>query len=262
MHRWRGVRFLCYHSVCPPDELREIEQLTPAMSVDGFRRHLQLMREAGYRVISMERALELVVSGDAERGQYVCLTFDDGRLDNFVHVWPMVRDAGYSAHFFVSSALVGETVHHQVGATAIVERYMDAEMIRQIVREGGSIGSHADHHVDLTTLDEDTLRRELGESRRLLEELTRGPIQTHAYPWAVYDRTVLAATRAAGYGFAFGATAGGTVKQLGPSDRARLTIPRNTMRGGPDAEENYVVMRGGLDFTRTYSDLKMRWTHR
>jgi len=259
-HRWRGVRFLCYHSVGRPEELPDLARRTPVLSVDGFRRHLEIMRESGYRVVSMGRALELLTTGEAEHGQYVCLTFDDGRRDNFVNAWPLLRAAGYSAHFFVSSALIGATVRHRLGGAELIERYMDADMLRAILREGGSVGSHAHHHVDLTTLDEGTLRTELRESRRLLEEITGGPIRTHAYPWAVYDRRVLAATRDAGYRYAFTSGAGGTVKVLDGGD-ASLTIPRNSLRTGADAEENYVVMRGGLDFTRPYSALKMRWKY-
>jgi peptidoglycan/xylan/chitin deacetylase (PgdA/CDA1 family) len=256
------VRFLCYHSVGQPAELPDLERRTPSISVDGLRRHLELVREAGYRVVSMDRALDLVASGEAEAGQYVCLTFDDGRRDNFVNAWPLLRAAGHSAHFFVSSALIGATVNHHLGDAELVERYMDADMLRTIVREGGSIGSHAHRHVNLTTLDEATLRDELRESRRRLEEVTGAPIHTHAYPWAVYDRRVLAATRDAGYRYAFGASAGGTVKALDGGGRARLTIPRNSLQSGADAQENYAMLRGGLDFTLPYSILKMRWKYR
>lgn len=251
-HRWRGVRFLCYHSVCQPDELPALARRTGVISVDGFRRHLETMRALGYRVISMERALQLLETGDAGNGQYVCLTFDDGRRDNFVNAWPVLREAGHSAHFFVSSALMGETGDG--------DRYMDRDMLRAIVREGGSIGSHAHHHVNLTTLEERSLRTELRESRRLLEELTGGSIHTHAYPWAVYDRDVLAATRAAGYRYAFAGGVGGTVKVL--DDSAMLAIPRNTIRSGPDREENYVTLCGGMDVFAPYSTLKLKWRYR
>jgi peptidoglycan/xylan/chitin deacetylase (PgdA/CDA1 family) len=261
-HRWRGVRFLCYHSVGRPEELPELERRTPAISVDGFRRHLEFLRDASYQVVSMDRALDLLAGGAAEHGQYICLTFDDGRRDNFVNAWPLLRAAGLSAHFFVSSSLIGATVHHRLADGELVDRYMDADMLRTIVREGGSIGSHAHGHVDLTRLDAAALRSELRESRRLLEDVTGGPIHTHAYPWAVYNRRVLAATRDAGYRYAFGSGAGGTVKLLGPGGRGRLAITRNSLRTGPDAAENYVAMSGGLDFTRLYSLLKLRWRYR
>lgn len=257
--RWRGVRFLCYHSVCQPHELTELARRTGVISVDGFRRHLEVMREHGYRVVSMADALKLVANRAAGQGQYVCLTFDDGRYDNFVNAWPVLRDAGCSAHFFVSSALVGQTVHDR--ADREPDRYMDAEMLRAIVREGGSIGSHAHRHVNLTMLTRSTIRSELRESRRLLQDLVGRPVDTHAYPWAVYDRDVLAETRDAGYRYAFAGGVGGTVKTL-DGDHAKLTIPRNTIRSGPDREENYVTVCGGMDVFSPYSTLKMRMRYR
>jgi peptidoglycan/xylan/chitin deacetylase (PgdA/CDA1 family) len=232
---------------------------TGVISVDGFRRHLQVMRELRYRVVSAEHALKLLASDDAESGQYVCLTFDDGRYDNFANAWPVLREAGYSAHFFVSSGLVGKEVRDE--RTGVVDRYMDADMVRTIVREGGSIGSHAHNHVNLTKLRGAELRSELRESRRLLEELIGGAVHTHAYPWAVYDRDVLAATREAGYRHAFAGGVGGTVKKLDGS-HANLTIPRNTIRSGPDRPENYVTLCGGMDLFHPYSTLKLRWRYR
>lgn len=251
--RWRGVRFLCYHSVCRPDELAALASRTGVISVDGFRRHLEVMRQLRYQIVSMEQALVLLGDGEAEHGQYVCLTFDDGRVDNFDNAWPVLRDAGCSAHFFVSSSLVGTGTG--------VDRYMDDAMLRTILREGGSIGSHAHNHVNLTTLDQEPLMAELRESRRLLEELTRRPIDTHAYPWSVYDRDVLAATRRAGYRYAFAGGVGGTVKAFDGAS-TMLTIPRNTIRSGPDRPENYATLYGGMDLFHPYSTLKLRWRYR
>lgn len=259
-HRWRGIRFLCYHSVCRPEELTDLARRTGVISVDGFARHLDVMRELGYRVVAMKEALDLAASGTASNGQYVCLTFDDGRQDNFDNAWPVLRERGHSAHFFVSSALVGEAVR-DANDPGMVDRYMDAEALRAIVREGGSIGSHAHRHVNLTTLNADALRHELFESRRLLEKLTGDAVHTHAYPWSVYDRDVLAAARDAGYRYAFAGGVGGTVKRLGKSD-ASLTIPRNTIRSGPDRVENYATLRGGMDLFHPYSELKLRWRYR
>jgi peptidoglycan/xylan/chitin deacetylase (PgdA/CDA1 family) len=246
--RWRGVRFLCYHSVGTPEDVPRLEARTLAMSIAAFSGHLELMRTTGYQVVSMARALELAASG-AATGQYVCFTFDDGRIDNFTIVWPLLRDAGYTAHFFVSSALVGSSVR----CNGTDDRYMDADALRTIASEGGSIGSHARHHDDLTLVDDDRLRDELHGSRRELEDITGLPITTLAYPYASYDRRVVTATRAAGYSYAFGISTGAVASLAEP-----LAIPRNVMRSGIDASENDAILRGGMDFTRPYSAFKSR----
>lgn len=246
--RWRGVRFLCYHSVLPPGQLASLASRTLVISTAGFLRHLELIRRARYEVVSMTRALELAQS--PADGQYVCLTFDDGRLDNAAIAWPLLREAGYPAHFFVSSALLGTSIPYE-GAQQ--DRYMDVSALRQIVSEGGSVGSHARRHIDLCTLDDAELARELAGSREELASMIGGPVTTLAYPYANYNRRVVAATRAAGYDHAFGISTG-TVSAL----HNALTIPRNVIRSGADAAENDAILRGGMDFTRLYSAVKSR----
>jgi len=261
--RWRGVRFLCYHSVASAEELPVLSRRTLVLTEDGFRHHLEWIRRNDYVVVSMADALRLLRNGDARRAQFVCLTFDDGRLDNFVTAWPLLKQAGYSAHFFVNSAVVGQSLARPFEARGMpqsyTERFMDAAALRTVVREDGSIGSHGRHHTDLTTLDEPEILGELVGSRRELEAMTGGPIDTHAYPYASYDQRVLRATEAAGYTVAFKVNTG-TVLALG--SRNRFTLPRNVIRTGTDNSDNYALIRGGFDFSRLYSDAKRRWKSR
>ena len=138
--RWRGVRFLAYHSVVSQDELPGLSQRTLVLSEDGFRNHLASIRRHGYVVVSMADARRLLRNGDAARAQFVCLTFDDGRLDNFTVAWPLLQRAGYPAHFFVNSALIGRSFARPFEGRGVTrsctERFMDAEALRAVVREG------------------------------------------------------------------------------------------------------------------------------
>jgi peptidoglycan/xylan/chitin deacetylase (PgdA/CDA1 family) len=257
--RWRGVRFLCYHSVVSADDLPGLSRRTLVLTVDGFRHHLEWIRRNGYVVVSMAEALRLLRTGDAARAQFVCLTFDDGRIDNFVDAWPLLQRAGYSAHFFVNPGVIGQSFARPFEARGVprsyTERFMDAEALRTVVREGGSIGSHGHSHTDLTTLGEPEILRELVESRRELEALIDRPIDTCAYPYAFYDRRVLRATEAAGYSVAFKVNTG-TVLAIGSHNR--FILPRNVIRTGADNPDNYAIIRGGFDFSRHYSEAKHR----
>jgi peptidoglycan/xylan/chitin deacetylase (PgdA/CDA1 family) len=51
-----------------------------------------------------------------------------------------------------------------------------------------TLGSHTLSHPILTSLPEEELEREVGESRRLLEERTRRPVTMFAYPNGDFDR--------------------------------------------------------------------------
>ena len=255
--RWRGLRLLCYHSVVDEPTLTLLSKRTLVISEEGFRRNLETIRTSGYQVLSMAHALELLESGGSAYGQYICITFDDGRLDNFTTAWPILRNYDYSAHFFVNSAFVG--THAQGAQDSYVDRFMAADQMRAMMSEGASFGSHGQTHRDLTTLDAESIRRELSESRRELEEMLGTPVVTHAYPYALYDKRVLQEIRDVGYSYGFKVNTGVATFAGGAN---RYTLVRNAMRSGRDNPENYALIRGGYDFSSAYSEAKMRFKYK
>ena len=252
-HAWRGVRFLCYHSVVDEPDLTPLSRLTPVVSIAGFRRHLELIRWRGYTIVSMTDALRLIESSLAGRGQYVCVTFDDGRLDNVLNAWPILREFDATAHLFVSTRLIGTSAPS--ARKGVVDRYLTVEQLRTMVAEGASLGSHGRSHADLTTLDSRTIGEELAESRRELEALFGARVLSYAYAYARYDRRVLQQMRSAGYRHGFTINTGTVVRT---DEVTRYTLPRNVMRSGVDDPENALVIQGGMDFARSYSALKRR----
>lgn len=68
---------------------------------------------------------------------------------------------------------------HALGA----DLFMSWEQLRALVASGMAIGSHGHAHVALGTLDPDAQRRDLGESRRILEEGLGRPVVAVAYPY-------------------------------------------------------------------------------
>jgi peptidoglycan/xylan/chitin deacetylase (PgdA/CDA1 family) len=87
-----------------------------------------------------------------------------------------------------------------------VALFMSWEEVRALRTGGMSVGAHSHAHPILARLPEAEQRRELAESRRILEEALGGPILTMSYP--VGGRRDFSATtkrlcREAGYRLAF-----------------------------------------------------------
>lgn len=107
--------------------------------------------------------------------------------------------------------------------------------IRELAETNVEIGAHSDSHPELDQLDDDTLRRELGDSRARLEDGIGAPVRALAYPFGYSSRRVRLAARAAGYHCA------ASVRNLRatPSDDLfmlpRLTIRRSTDQSVFDA---------------------------
>ncbi len=76
---------------------------------------------------------------------------------------------------------------------------MDGEQLRALANEGHEIGSHSMTHPILTGLEEDDLEREVGMSKRILEQVLGRSVPSFSYPNGDHDETVLRHVRKAGY---------------------------------------------------------------
>lgn len=102
-------------------------------------------------------------------------------------------------------ARLWQAVGDEVLGLPRVPRYLDADGVRELARQGVEIGSHTRRHPILPTLDDTALEDELVGSRRALIELC-GACPGLAYPNGDSDERVQAAARAAGYDYAIAVT--------------------------------------------------------
>jgi hypothetical protein len=100
---------------------------------------------------------------------------------------------------------------------------MTWDMIETMHRNGVTIGSHTKSHTLLTSDSLESVRRELAESKQMLEFKLKTPIGHFAYPDGRFNPLVVQAVKAAGYQFAYSICRQGD--RLFPS----LTIPRKVL---------------------------------
>jgi peptidoglycan/xylan/chitin deacetylase (PgdA/CDA1 family) len=80
--------------------------------------------------------------------------------------------------------------------------------ISALEREGFEIGSHGMDHVPWTDLDAGALKREIMGSKIALQEILGRDVHSAALPFGAYNRRVLSAVRAAGYGAVYSSDPG------------------------------------------------------
>ena len=101
------------------------------------------------------------------------------------------------------------------------DRFLDVEELKELERNRIKIESHTVNHSYLPDLDGAAARRELAESRSLLEQALGSPVDFLAYPYGGYDSQIQALAREAGYRAALAAERG-----LLRPDTALFAIPR------------------------------------
>ncbi len=137
---------------------------------------------AGLYSVSVEKFREqmgCVTQVTKPLGPQVIITFDDGLSDNYTNAYPILKELGLKAYFFI---LVGK---------AGTDGYMDWRQIRQL-RDGGMvIGSHGMTHRILTELNDKELDYELKNSKTILENKLGHRIDFLPIPRGFYSKKTI-----------------------------------------------------------------------
>jgi peptidoglycan/xylan/chitin deacetylase (PgdA/CDA1 family) len=172
---------LMYHyiSELPPeaDDIRIDLTVSPA----AFRQHVEHLRGNGYTAISLYDLHNALVSGAELPPRPVALTFDDGYIDHYVHVFPILREFGFTGTFFVITGRA-DRAHPD---------YMTWAQITEMAQAGMSMEAHTKDHYSLAERDYDFLVYQILGSIESLEAHTGRTVNMFAYPAGRYDETAL-----------------------------------------------------------------------
>jgi peptidoglycan/xylan/chitin deacetylase (PgdA/CDA1 family) len=183
---------LNYHSVGAEGRASAFD-LTAA----EFAGQLDWLSSAGYHTLTLA---EVVERRNTARG--VALTFDDGSDDALKVVLPALRKRGMRGTFFVITGLVG------------TPGYLSWDGVRELEKEGMTIGSHTVHHARLPDLPEERAREELVASRQELERHLGHSVDLLAYPYNAMRASTARLAASAGYRIAVAGPAHGSADPL------------------------------------------------
>ena len=209
---WRGVRqavkdrftwqsitraplILMYHAVAGSHE--------PAgrflVPLRRFKFQMWWLKFARYRVLGLEDLLDDRREHRLPPGRSVVLTFDDGYADNRRLAFPVLREHGFRATFFVVTRCIGgKNVWDSSGELA-GRPLLSWSEVSDLLEAGMQIGAHTQHHVAIPDLPADEAEREIAGSRTDLERELERPIRAFAYPYGLLDSSTPAAVARAGF---------------------------------------------------------------
>lgn len=203
---------LMYHRVLSGPSVKSIDPHRIGVSVEQFRRHLSLLRWMGYHTINLGDYVELLRAGRSPDRRTFMITFDDGYEEVLTLAWPVLRDFRFTATVFAVAGQMAGSNRWDDGDA----RLLSPDQLRELDRNGVTIGSHTLQHAHLTKVDPPRAKQEIADSKKLLEDLVGHPITVFAYPYGETDDTIEAYVREAGY---HGAVA---TDRASPDHRANL----------------------------------------
>jgi peptidoglycan/xylan/chitin deacetylase (PgdA/CDA1 family) len=231
--RPRGVRIVHYHFVFD-DELR------------SFERQLEWFR-AEFEPVSLTEAATRLQRGDVG-GRELVVTFDDGFRNQALNAAPLLREAGFSACFFLITGLVeapaGDVLafcNRRLHLPRPID-VMSWEDAQRLLELGHEVGSHTRTHPNLARLGAGPLEDELRGSRDELQQRLGRPVRHVSAPYgnaASFAPSVSNAARESGY-----ATCSSALRGINPAGADVYALRRDHLSASwPLREVRYFLSR-------------------
>lgn len=189
MHWPVRIPILMYHYVeyveDKGDTIRQSLNITPYT----FEKQLQTFVDAGYTFFTAKDIGELFDGKQHILPQKsVVITFDDGYRDFYTDVYPLLQKYHAKATVYVIAGFVD------------YKNYMTEAQVKEVAASGlVDVGAHTVHHVGLKYADKKTVKKEVEESKKMLEDMLGVPVISFAYPDGSYDDDVVQMVKNAGF---------------------------------------------------------------
>jgi peptidoglycan/xylan/chitin deacetylase (PgdA/CDA1 family) len=204
-----------YHSVSAiAGPLRDL-----AVPPRRLAEHLDALTGAGYRLVGLSEALDLLDSDPSS--PVVALTFDDGYRDFLISGVPALEKAGARATLYASVGHLGGSAGWLGRRAPDFGPMLTWDELAAVAAAGIEIGNHGLIHHPLDVLPGRQLRDEIVIARDRLEQRLQCPIRSFAYPHGYHGRRVRGVVAWAGHD---NATEVG--RRLHTAFEPRFAIPR------------------------------------
>jgi peptidoglycan/xylan/chitin deacetylase (PgdA/CDA1 family) len=184
------IPVLVYHSIRPhtkgESKAQDIYDVTPEL----LESELVYIRDHGYTTITFADVIANFDDNTSLPKKPVILSFDDGWRNQYEHAFPLLKKYGMKGTFFI---FTNPLMHHN-------PRWVSWGEVREMDKAGMEIAGHTHTHPFLTKLTTDVeLDKEIGASKKFIEEEIGHPITVFAYPFGEKNPQVEHAVKRAGY---------------------------------------------------------------
>lgn len=171
-----------YHYISVPPPGADVYRVNLSVPPDDFRAQLEFLKQNGYTTVDLYHVLDAVTWGRPLPDKPIVITMDDGYRDNYENAFPLLKEYGFTATFFVLTEPI------DLGS----ERYMTWAQIEEMVSAGMGFEPHSKTHPDLRGRSHDFLVWEILGSAQTVQAHTARYPRFFAYPSAKFDNEMVA----------------------------------------------------------------------
>lgn len=229
------VTVLGYHDFSATKKATEM--LIPT---DKFRKQMQAIKDLGYDVISMHDFIAWKSGEKKIKDKSILITIDDGWKSVYTDAYPILKEFEFPFTVFLYTNYVDG------GGSALT-----TPMIQEMQKNGCTIGSHSISHPYPGKIKSerkkgdkefaDYLRKEMGGSKKQLENQFKQKVTSYAYPGGFVTEEMLPISTELGYQCLFTVLPGKVTASLPDT-----TLPRYVILGTHD-----YIFRNATSFKAT-----------
>ena len=218
-----GVPILMYHKINPDRRSGGLGLRVPPQE---FAWEMAYLKKNGYHTVDMGTVLNHYQNGAGIPKKPIIITFDDGYQDNYLYALPILKKNGFTATVFVITNTIGGFNDFDLKAKIEPKnKMMNWSEIRAMDANGITIGSHTLDHPHLTKITPSEAKRQIIESKKLLEKGLGKRVRYFCYPYGDVNPAIVQWVKESGYEAATTTKPGLASARLNPYllNRIRIT---------------------------------------
>lgn len=207
------VPILMYHYIANNPKPQDVQRNALSVAPDKFEAQMNYLAQNGYTPITLDTLYGIFNKQVTSPQKPVVLTFDDGYIDFYTTVYPLLRRFNFHAVSFIPTGLIGGGY------------YMNWNQVKEIQNSGlVAFEDHTITHANLASLSYSAALKEMLDSKNVLYSHTGYPINFIAYPYGTSNASVQNAAKAAGF-------VGGLGTWFGKAGGPGMNMPRIRVSG-------------------------------
>ena len=181
---------LMYHSVGR-------NEIPSTVSPKNFAKQMAYLKEKQYQVISLANLVDILEKKQPWPTKAVVLSFDDGYADNFIFAWPILWQYNFPATIFLTAGTIGGEKIKKTGERLPMLAWPEIEKMQK----SGLVDfqPHTQSHPRLSEISQAEAQKEITESQAVIKEHLGGEAQFFAYPYGVYNQSIIDILKANGF---------------------------------------------------------------
>ena len=178
------IRVLVYHSIPTSDSGDNIDMEVPSVILEG---QIDYLSRKGFKFLEADNLIKITESKTfSDNKKAVLITFDDGFYNNYLNAVRILDRNKIKALFFIAAEELGKGSFSWLPGNNY-GRPLNWQEVKEISARGHLIGSHTLNHKCLSKIDRDDLKKEIFESKKIIEKNIQKEVKYISYPFGFYD---------------------------------------------------------------------------